>query len=110
MAGSTTPINIQKVGNTIEIVNANTGSNPEYIPIDAIVSITPVSNDLTGDTGELQDVYPYDTMLVISIQHKGGGDRILKTDFDIQQVQNQAGWTADQAGLNQAASDIAGWL
>ena len=110
MAGSTTPINVQKVGNTIEIVNSNTNNNPEYIPIDAVVSITPIYNDLSGDTGELKNVYPYDTMLVISIQTKGGGDRILKTDFDIQQVQNQAGWSHDQAGLNQAAADIAGWL
>ncbi len=77
-------------------------SPPEYIPVSRIETIVGVHNILTGDTGELQNTYPFDEMKVVNIHI----DNDHKTNFDIEQVTNQPTWTPDQAGLNQALADI----
>ncbi len=59
------------------------------------------------------EVYPHDKMFRCVIKYTRRsliGHDPVATHFDIQDVTNQAGWTADSAGLAQALADINGWL
>lgn len=56
--------------------------------------------------GKPMFTYKYDQVARIIL--KRGDQHILS--FDIQQVTNQAGWTGDPSGLQQAVSDITSWL
>jgi len=88
---------------TLAATTANvTASPPEFIPVQKIEHIGGVFNVLTGDTGELQDTYPFDEMKVVNIHI----DNDHKVNFDIEQVTNQPTWTPDQAGLSQALIDL----
>lgn len=58
-------------------------------------------------TNQKANPYPeFDDMLRIQIEFLGDDPPI---DFDIQYVDNQPGWTADLAGLQQAVADICQW-
>ena len=49
----------------------------------------------------------YDDLLKLSIRFNDGSPEL---EFQIQRVSNQAGWTADKAGLQQASDDICQWI
>lgn len=63
-----------------------------------IVSVTGIK--ATAPTG--QYVYNHALILQVTLILVNGGTQ----RFDIQDVTNQGGWTANQAGLNQAVADI----
>lgn len=52
--------------------------------------------------------HKYPSRLAVIIETHG--DDQPNIEFDIQDVTNQAGWTANQAGLLQAVTDISTWL
>ena len=72
---------------------------PEYIRKENITRVTTFfATDLKNKTGAARD-----EKYIVKIHLSDESD----TYFDIQDVSNQAGWTADSAGLDQAATDIA---
>ena len=83
----------------------------EYYLISTIDSINSVRNDDLGivlpATNQKKNKYPFDDQLRIRIDFNNNRSEI---DFDIQEVSNQAGWTANAAGLAQAIEDINGWI
>jgi len=52
--------------------------------------------------------YRYDDMLTFAITFNEEDRNSLR--YDVQDVENQAGWTANSAGLTQAIADIESWL
>lgn len=102
-------INVVLADGAIKITSVNDPNavSSDY-PVDNITEITghchPNINLVTNEpTNIVGDNYPFEDMLVVKI-------RIFDIEnylnFDIQHVQNQVGWTADKAGLQQAIDDI----
>lgn len=89
----------------------NGTKNWEYHPVCRIVSIT--GNVQIGfgtrDPNTLQQKqrYRYEDMLRVIIELDGPHQPDI--DFDLNQVSNQAGWTLDEAGVQQAIADINTW-
>lgn len=54
--------------------------------------------------------YAYTSKYEVVIHYVDTQGQVAKLAFDIQNVTNQAGWTINQAGLTQAAEDIASWV
>jgi len=72
---------------------------PEYIRKENITKVTTFSvTDLTAKTGAARD-----EKYIVKIYLADGSDLY----FDIQDVSNQPTWTTNDAGLDQAATDIA---
>jgi hypothetical protein len=107
-------IEIEKIGSSIAIrVEQNDGSYApaNYYPISAIRSVEPQVQigiaPVQSDNNRLNN-YPYEDKLMISLSFTS--ENLTKEYFDIQDVTNQPGWTADLSGMVQALSDINGWL
>jgi len=79
------------------VISSDGVNNIETIYRDQISRVTPV---YIADS--LSIVYKYNAMLQVDIQLTDGSH----VKFDIQDVTNQAGWTANQAGLNTAITDL----
>ena len=112
MASSIKDITITNVGATIEALTINI-SNPnvkECYSLTAVKSIVPIYNNSIGRQGILnKTTYPFKDQLEVVINfHNEHSNSPLR--FDIQTVSNQPGWTPDLAGLDQAVTDICGWL
>lgn len=98
--------NISLIGTSIAVETIVTPAIPnEYYPISAIRSVNATYSPSLQPVG---GVYPYPSMLKVDIYfHDVNMQRL---SFDIQSIANQAGWTANLAGLNQAIDDINGWI
>lgn len=98
--------NISLVGTSIALETIVTPAIPnEYYPVSAIRSVNATYSPSLQPVG---GVYPYPSMLKVDIYfHDVNMQRL---SFDIQSIANQAGWTADLAGLTQAIDDINGWI
>jgi len=98
--------NISLIGASIAIETIVSPAIPnEYYPISAIRSVNATySQNLQAVGG----VYPYPSMLMVDIYFFD--PNMQRLSFDIQSIANQAGWTANLAGLNQAMIDINGWI
>ena len=105
------------VANTCEIVlgttslevtrNPTVGSSTELIPKSAISLVAPIK---INGSAQMEDptawTYRFAEMIMIEIVLNNG--KVF--NFDVQEVTNQAGWTADLAGQQQAVADINAWL
>jgi hypothetical protein len=98
--------NISLVGTSIAIETIVSPAIPnEYYPVSAIRSVNATYSPSLQPVG---GVYPYPSMFKVDIYfHDVNMQRL---SFDIQSIANQAGWTANLAGLNQAIDDINGWI
>lgn len=112
MASSIKKIEISKVGATIEMltINAVKPNAPDCYALSSIKSVIPTYNLNYGRSGiNTNTTYPFTDQLMVTVnfdnEHANPPIR-----FDIQTVQNQAGWTADFPGLQQAVVDICGWM
>ncbi len=98
----------------IRVRNVKTPANPyEYYALEGIKSVTasfqPGYAPRDPVTNQLERAYFHTDLIVISINfHNEHENPSLR--FDIQDVSNQAGWTADLAGLNQATADVCDWI
>jgi len=107
-------IEIEKIGSSIAIrVQQSDGSyGPNnYYPIGNVRSVTSDAqmdfNAVQSDNNRPHN-YPYTDKLMVIMDFSA--ENQTKEYFDLQDVTNQPGWTADLAGLNQALEDINGWL
>jgi hypothetical protein len=107
-------IQIEKIDNSIAVrVEQKNGSYSDNFlyPVANIRSVEHQIqigfNPVQADNNRLMN-YPYTDKLLIMMNFVEGVATIEY--FDIQDVDNQAGWTADAAGLTQALADINGWL
>lgn len=95
---------------SIEITRFPTGSNtPELLPKVAISGVYPIKiNDSTLMEAATRSswMYRFPKMIMVDIVMNDGSH----FDFDIQEVTNQAGWTANLAGQQQCIADINAWL
>lgn len=81
----------------IEIVKSDTLT--EYVRKENIANVSTFSaTGLRAKTGAARD-----EVYIVTIEMNNGS----RFSFDVQDVSNQAGWTINDAGLNQAADDIA---
>jgi hypothetical protein len=108
-------IEIEKDGSVIRIrkQNADTSWTPwTSHNVTSIRSVVPNYeegfSELDSNTNRPKNQYPYTDKMEICLLFTS--DNGTKEVFDIQQVTNQAGWTADSAGFLQALSDINSWL
>jgi hypothetical protein len=107
-------IQIEKIDNSIAVrVEQKNGSYSDNFlyPVANIRSVEHQIqigfNPIQTDNNRLMN-YPYEDKLLIMMNFVEGVATLEY--FDIQDVDNQVGWTADAAGLTQALSDINGWL
>ena len=100
-------------GNSIKIktINAADPNTYDYINIGGIKSITGLSEASVGgfNGSVFRNAYHHDDKHEVTISFTDQ-DSSAPVVFDIQDVSNQAGWTADFTGLQQALSDINSWL
>lgn len=82
------------------IITSSVGTE-ESINLDAIKDIH------TEFIPNIPGTYPFTDMKIITIETNG---RQPDFRFDLEAVTNQAAWTFNQAGCNQAQLDIRGWL
>lgn len=106
-------IEISLEGSSIKIINLNPlkPNAPEYYPVTNIKSIVPIYEEGFGvrqTDGNRKNRYHYDDKFEIRV-NLINQDSNPPIRFDIQDIDNQAGWTADLAGLIQAVEDINGW-
>ncbi len=96
----------------IRNVNPTLANSLEYYNIANIKSVVPIFVPGFGvrqaDNNRLHP-YPFDDKIEIEINFIAES-QAPPINFDIQAISNQVGWTADQAGLDQALSDICGWI
>jgi hypothetical protein len=107
-------IQIEKIDNSIAVrIEQKNGSYSDNFlyPVANIRSVEHQIqigfNPLQADNNRLMN-YPYEDKLLIMMNFVEGVATIEY--FDIQDVDNQPGWTADAVGLTQALSDINDWL
>lgn len=106
-------IQISKDGNAIKVVKEPLIDNvAQYHKLSGIKSIVPVIQigvrSVQSD-GSLTNTYPYEDKIQVIINFTDENES-SPIKFDVQDVSNQAGWTADKAGLDQAVADINGWV
>lgn len=105
-------ITIINIGSTIEKVVINPGKPnvPERFALASIKSIIPTYNLGIGRSGiDNPTTYSFTDQLMITVNFNNESSN-PPIRFDIQTVTNQPGWTPDVPGLDQAVSDIAGWI
>lgn len=81
-----------------------------YYPVahvEAVESVVQIGFGTRDTTNLRKNPTRQDDLLRITISFADGTKSLV---FDIQNVMNQAGWTANVAGMAQALSDINGWL
>lgn len=103
--------NISKVGSNIEILTINTvkPNAPECYSLAAIKSVVPTYTLNLGTSLQDRSPYPYQDLYSITITFHNE-HAIPSIKFDLEEIANQPGWTADFAGLNQAINDICVWM
>lgn len=87
--------------------------NWEYYPLCNIISVVaPIAQIGFADrdplTNQKAHRYGPDDMFRVVVEFDGRIQRLF--DFDLAHVTNQAGWTLDAAGLQQAVDDINQWI
>lgn len=94
----------------LEYNDSNHSSEPiQYYPVCSIKGIIATYQPGFGTRdakNQRRNPYDFTDMLKVTIYLEGHAKDV---SFDIQQVTNQAGWTANLAGLKQAISDIKDW-
>lgn len=94
----------------LEYNDLNHSSEPiQYYPVCSIKGIIATYQPGWGTRdaqNQRKNPYDFTDMLKVTIYLEGHAKEV---SFDIQQVTNQAGWTANLAGLKQAISDIKDW-
>lgn len=107
-------INIDFVGCCLEVetIDALNPNVPERYFAHAIKSVVPLYQAGIGarqPDNQRQTTYPYDDrkQIVINFFDENGTSPLT---IDLEAVANQAGWTLDLAGLNQACVDICTWI
>ena len=116
MAGPNQKIEVDFIDKSIALRMSNTVTgvtgNWEYHPVCNVVSITgqlfPNFANINPATNQRAHRYPHDDMARIIIEMNGVHQ--LDIDFDLNDVTNQAGWTVDAAGVEQAKADINAWI
>lgn len=79
----------------------------ELFPKDAISGVFPVKiNSKPAAPDDAYWNYRFDDMIIVTVNMHDGSH----FNFDLQEVTNQAGWTADLAGQQQCIDDINTWL
>lgn len=84
----------------------NPNASIESYNLAAITSVNEYYQDYTALNAYSFGRYPYNEEFTVSIDIEENPTDLVKINFDIQNVTNQAGWTADRAGLAQAVADI----
>lgn len=85
------------------------GNSPELFPKVAISGVFPVKiNDSANMEAATRSMwmYRFAKMIIIDIVMNDGSS----VNFDLQEVTNQSGWTANLAGQQQCIADINAWL
>lgn len=91
-------------GTRIEVKETGSTGPVEVYNKDQITNILGINNDITGDTGELQDMYPFPEQNIVTVQLTND---TRKLSFDIAQVTNQATWAPpSEAKLVIAVDDL----
>jgi len=89
---------------TIEPVASNT---PELLPKAQITGVYPIKiNSKPAAPDDVNWKYRFDDMILVCVAMSDG----QQFTFELQEVTNQAGWTADLAGQQQCIDDINAWL
>ena len=95
-------------------INNGVDVNPSFtetIVISRGTVNTPIRKDAVSKVAHTintnPDYYKHDVVAKIFIHGTDGGTLM---EFDVQDVDNQAGWTADINGLRNAVNDINSWL
>ena len=107
-------IEIENEGAAIKVtvINPDKPNAPEYYSVNAIKSIVPVYNENIGIVSpNLVGKTPYahkDMFIVAVTFHNEQSNPSIR--FDLATVENQPGWTLDFSGLEQAVTDMNGWL
>lgn len=101
-------IEIQLVGSSIGVRNTTDGKigSWEYYPVSNVVGVT--GTYTAGIKASSGLTYPFADMCIINIDLSEANTK--QVVFDVQRVTNQAGWTANLAGVNQALADINTWI
>jgi hypothetical protein len=95
--------NITFSGADLIVDGTATNTPPMYYSLCNIKSVEPVYAPLAGT---LLSKYNFASQLMVVINFTDGQGSVSRLAFDIQEVQNQAGWTANFAGLLQCLTDI----
>lgn len=100
-------IEVTLVDGFLVIKNA-TVSNPveESYLLSSIISVNQRYTDYTALNAYRPGRYEYNEAFVVELDFQEAPTDLIQIKFDIQNVTNQAGWTADLAGLQQAVDDI----
>jgi len=104
-------IEVSKVGANIEVLVINPGkpNTGECYALTGIKSVVPVYTENIGTSISDRSPYPHVDLFAITINfHNESNSPSIR--FDLAEVSNQPGWTADLAGLAQAKLDICGWM
>lgn len=100
-------INVSIENGFIRIVNSTSG-NEEFINLDYITSVQEEYFDFTAINAYSPGKNEYNKVYNVVLRINDGlTDSVFK--FDLNNVDNQAGWTLNAAGLTQAVDDIKNW-
>ena len=108
----TKTLEIDLVGSSLELVYTDhTGTKlpAEEFPVCGIKSVKGIAQIGYGArdaSNQRRMTYPFDDMLQVVVEMD---QKNYPIKFDIQSVTNQAGWTPNAAGLDQAVADIIAW-
>ena len=108
----TKTLEIDLVGSSLQLIY--TDHNGTVLPaeeypvcgIKSVKGIAQIGYGARDASNQRRMTYPFDDMLQVVVEMD---QKNYPIKFDIQSVTNQAGWTADAAGLNQAVADIIAW-
>lgn len=94
---------------SMEITREPVASNtPELIPKIAISLVTPIKiNSKPGGIDAANWTYRFNSLIAVAVCRNDGENDFV---FDVQEVTNQAGWTANLAGQQACVDDINTWL
>ncbi len=111
MANKKIEISLENCSIKILVLDSANPNAPEYYLVSALKSIIPLFDAGIGVRTNLikKTTYPYDDrkQIVMNFHDENGSSSFT---FDLESVDNQAGWTLNLAGLLQAQLDITGWI
>ncbi|PHS05101.1 MAG: hypothetical protein COA88_12835 [Kordia sp.] len=106
-------VDISLVGCCIQVKNVNPNNSYENYNLLNVKSVVPTFlsgyGTRSASTNQRKNPYHHDDKIILAITFIGeSGEPSLQ--FDIQDVSNQPGWTANIAGLDQATADVCSWI
>lgn len=84
----------------------NPNASIENYDLSKVTSVNEYYQDYTAINAYQNGRHEYDEEFSVLIDLEENPESLIKIQFDIQNVTNQAGWTIDRAGLAQATADI----